>query len=363
MLNLNITEYNENKKFIFKYDMNNLLPSMKKQEGTSWLKEIPSQCLQQKCQDLDTAIKLSFKSNTNKNGFPKFKSRKTDESGIRFPEFIIQNNKIVLPKMKLGIKITFYRELLGEARSLTIKKDKTGCYYASITVKIPDVEIVKEIKSVVGIDLGLKDFAMTSDSEVIENPKFGRRYEKQTNKLQRSHSKKKKDSKNREKARIKLARKHKSITNKRRNFLHQKAAAITKNNDLIVIEDLNVKGMLKNHHLAKSISDVSWGSFTIILKWHCEKRGKHLVRVDRWFPSSKLCSCCHNKDTDLKLSDRIYNCKECGLTIDRDLNAAFNIRDEGIRIFSNTVGATEIYACGDMNMIASSAQETIRSQV
>ncbi len=362
MLNLNMIEYKDNKKFIFAYDMNNLLPIMKRSVDTAWLKGIPSQCLQQKCQDLDTALKSTFKSTTNRKGFPKFKSRKTDESGIRFPKFTLQDNKIFLPKMESGIKIKFHRQILGECGSMTIIKDKTGCYYASILVKVPDVEKVKIIKSTVGIDLGINTFAMTSDSQVIDNPKFGRRYENQVKKLHRYHSKKKNGSKNKEKSRLKLARKYKSITNKRKNFLHQTASSITKENDLIAIEDLNVKGLLRNHHLSKSISDVSWGSFTSILEWHCIKRGNHLVKVGRWFPSSKLCSCCHNKDTDLKLSDRIYNCKECGLSIDRDLNAAFNIRDEGIRIL-NTVGTTEIYACGDMNMIASSAQETIRSQV
>ena len=346
MLSLNIATYERDKKFVFGYDMNNLLPALKKQPGTCWLSEIPSQCLQQKCQDLDTALKQSFKKNQNKKGFPKFKSRKFDESGIRFPNFKFEGNRIVLPKMKGGIKIKLHRPLLGKKEAITVSKDKIGRFFVSIIVKIDDqIKYVDEINNVIGIDLGLKSFAVTSDAEIIENPKFYRKAEKKLTKIQRSHSRKQKGSSNREKARVKLAKTHKIITNQRKDFCNQVASSIAKNNDLIAIEDLNVKGMMKNHNLAKSVADVSWGQFISALKWQAHKRGKYLVEINRWYPSSKTCSCCGGHKADLTLTDRVYVCPDCGFEIDRDLNAAINILQEGIRQH-NTVGTTEINACG-----------------
>ena len=167
MLSKNIESYNDTKNFIFKYNMNNMLPELKDSVDYNWLKEIPSQCLQQKCQDLDTALKSSFKSKTNRKGFPKFKSKKIDESGIRFPSFKFEGNRIVLPKMKSGIKIKLHRELLGKKGSLTLSKDKIGNYFVSILVEISDDYFSKpitEIKSAIGIDVGLKEFAITSDA-------------------------------------------------------------------------------------------------------------------------------------------------------------------------------------------------------
>lgn len=346
MLSLNIATYERDKKFVFGYDMNNLLPALKKQPGTCWLSEIPSQCLQQKCQDLDTALKQSFKKNQNKKGFPKFKSRKFDESGIRFPNFKFEGNRIVLPKMKGGIKIKLHRPLLGKKGAITVSKDKIGRFFVSILVKIDDqIKYVEEINNAIGIDLGLKSFAVTSDAEIIENPKFYRKAEKKLVKIQRSHSRKQKSSSNREKARVKLAKTHKIITNQRKDFCNQVASSIAKNNDLIAIEDLNVKGMMKNHNLAKSVADVSWGQFISALKWQAHKRGKYLVEINRWYPSSKTCSCCGGHKADLTLTDRVYVCPDCGFEIDRDLNAAINILQEGIRQH-NTVGTTEINACG-----------------
>ena len=346
MLSLNIATYERDKKFVFGYDMNNLLPELKKQPDTCWLLEIPSQCLQQKCQDLDTALKQSFKKNQNKKGFPKFKSRKFDESGIRFPNFKFEGNRIVLPKMKGGIKIKLHRPLLGKKGAITVSKDKIGRFFVSILVKIDDeIKYVEEINNAIGIDLGLKSFAVTSDAEIIENPKFYRKAEKKLTKIQRSHSRKQKGSSNREKVRVKLAKTHKIITNQRKDFCNQVASSIAKNNDLIAIEDLNVKGMMKNHNLAKSVADVSWGQFISALKWQAHKRGKYLVEINRWYPSSKTCSCCGGHKADLTLTDRVYVCPDCGFEIDRDLNAAINILQEGIRQH-NTVGTTEINACG-----------------
>ncbi len=350
MLAKNIEKYQLEQKFIFKFDMNNLLPDLKTVDDYSWLKEIPSQCLQQKCQDLDTALKSSFKSKTNKKGFPKFKSKKTDESGIRFPNFKFEGNRIILPKMKQGIKIKLHRELLGKKGAITLFKDKIGNFYVSILVELDDnfyPPLVTEINSGVGIDVGLKEFAITSDAEIISNPRFYRKAEKQLKKLQHKHSKKQNSSNNKNKARIKLAKKYKQVTNKRTDFIKKTANSIVKNNDLIVVETLNIQGMMKNHKLAKSIADVSWYQFQQELQWQCKKQGKWFTKINQWIPSSKMCNCCGHIKSDLTLSDRIYNCDNCGLSIDRDLNAAINIYKEGLNKL-NTVGTMEIHACGNM---------------
>lgn len=333
MLSLNIEHYKENKKFIFGYDMNNMLPKMKKQEEYSWLKNTPSQGLQQKCQDLDTALKSSFR-NDNRFGFPKFKSKKTDESGIRFNDFKIIDNKIYLPKIKKGIKIIIDRELLGKPGLITIIKDKCNCYYVSISVNVGDMfdkQIDKnEIKSAVGIDVGIKEFITTSNGEVIENPHFLKKQNKKLKKKQRELSKKNKNSKNREKAIYKVAKLHKKISNQRNDFIKQNASMIAKLYDFVSVENLNVKGMIKNHKLAQSIIDVSFSSFLQELEWQCKKRGKIFYKIDRFFPSSKTCHCCGNINSNLTLSDRIFKCPKCGIEIDRDLNAAINILTKGL---------------------------------
>mgnify|MGYP001240559887 CR=1 FL=1 len=364
MLSKNIETYESEKRFIFVYNMNNLLPELKKLPETSFLSEIPSQCLQQKCQDLDTALKQSFKKTQNKKGFPKFKAKKLDESGIRFPSFKFEGNRIVLPKMAGGIKIKLHRPLMGKKGAITVIRDKLGRFFVSILVKFDDVITpVTEITNAIGIDVGLKSFAITSDAEIIDNPKFYRAAEKKILKVQRSHSKKQKGSNNREKSRVKLAKIYKKVANQRKNFCNQVASSIVKNNDLIAIESLNVKGMIKNHKLAKSIADVSWGQFSEALKWQALKRGKHLVEINQWYPSSKTCSNCGYHKADLVLDDRLYVCPDCGFEIDRDLNAAFNILQEGLRQY-NTVGTTEIYACGvNEGQVCSSAQEACGSLV
>lgn len=364
MLALNIKTYDQEQKFVFGYDMNNLLPDLKKAPETEFLKEIPSQCLQQKCSDLDKALKQSSRKAKNKKGFPNFKSKKIDESGIRFPSFKFEGNRIILPKMVGGIKIKLHRPLLGKKGSLTLTKDKLGRYFISILVTIDESEPVTEINNSIGIDIGLKSFAVTSDSEVIDNPKFYKRSQNKLTKLQRQHSKKLKGSSNREKLRLRLAKQHKKVANQRKDFINQVTSSITKNNDLVAVEDLNVKGMVKNHKLSKSIHDVGWGMFLTTLEWQCFKRGKHFVKISRWFPSSKTCSSCGGYKDDLVLNDRVYVCPDCGFEIDRDLNAAFNILNEGLRLHQNTVGTTEINACGSMKKeVMTSAQEACGSLV
>ena len=324
MLNLNIKTYNETGKFVFYNEMANMLPKMKKTSDYIWLKETPSQGLQQKVQDLDTAIK----------GCPKFKSKKFDESGIRFHDFKIQGKKLYLPKIKSPIKIIIDRELLGKPGLITVKKDKIDNYYISITIDVGNTyDIIPDITNIIspiGIDIGVKTFAVTTDGELIENPKFLRKQEKKLAKTQRKHNKKIIGSNNREKSRYKLAKLHKKIANQRKDFIKQNAVMIAKLHDFVAVENLNVKGMIKNHKLAKSIIDVSFGSFISELQWQCKKRGKFFYKIDRWFPSSKTCCNCGNIKEDLTLNDRIYVCPKCNHTMDRDLNASINILIKGL---------------------------------
>lgn len=359
MLNKNIEQYKIDKKFIFKFAMNGLLPALKNDPERIWLREIPSQCLQQKCADLDQALTNKFKG----AGFPKFKSKNIDASGIRFPvQLKIENGKIHIPKMKDGIKIVIHREILGKLKSVTISKDKVGDFWASVLVEMPDSYIpekTKEIINTVGIDLGLKEFAVMSDGVIIKNPRYAKKAKKRLIRLQQKHSKKKKGSNNKNKSRILLAIQHRKVARQRKDFVTQTTCSIAKSNDLIVIEDLKVKNMVKNHKLASSISDVGWGMFRASLEWQCTKRGKHLEIISQWFPSSKTCSSCGNVKDVLLLSERIYKCDICNTEMDRDMNAALNIHNLGLSNFKqNTVGMTEIYACGDMNgRESSSAQE------
>lgn len=336
MLAKNIEKYASDKKFIFAYEMNYMLPVLKKSEDHIWLKECPSQVLQQKCQDLDEALKNKFK---HKRGFPKFKSKRTDRTGIRFPQGIeFSENKIILPKMKSGVKFVKHREFLGEPGAVTVYRDAVGDFFISVLVKVSDdftPDLTSDIQSSVGVDLGLKEFAVLSDGTMISNPRFKKNLKRKMTLAQREFSRKQKNingepqKKNREKSRIKLAKLHRKIANRRKNFVSQTAASITKKYDLITVESLNIKGMVKNHCLAGSITDAGWGMFISVLEWQCAKRGKHLHKIDRWFPSSKACNSCGSIKQTLTLADRVFKRDDCGHEMDRDLNAALNIDQLG----------------------------------
>ena len=336
-LNLIIKKYKAEGKFIFYNDLSKLLTELKKQPELEWLKLSESTTLQQKLRDLDKAIRQSTsKKYASKKGFPKFKSRKTDESGIRIVGDIkiLDDKHIKLPKINQPIKVKFHRSLLGKLTSATIIKDRVGNWYVSFVVQVDDdfVELHKdEIKTAVGIDLGCKTFAVCSNGTTYDNPKFLRKSEKKLKKLQKKHSKKQKNSRNREKSRRRLAKQHKKVANQRKNFINQTASSIAKKNDLVVCEDLNVSGILKNHKLAKTISDCGLGAFLNELKWQCKKRGKIFHQVDRWYPSSKTCNGCGYIKKDLTLNEREWICPQCGSVIDRDYNASLNILQQGLK--------------------------------
>ena len=364
MLDMNKSKYEKEKKFAFYIEMNNLLPDLKKQPETSWLKEVPSQVLQQKCQDLSGAMGKSFK--RKQTGFPNFKSKKLDQSGIRFPQgWSISENRINLPKLK-AIKFKQHREIQGDMTSCSITKDRCGDWWVSILTAyeaVTDKAINPSLS--IGIDVGLKEFAVTSDGEIFENPRHLRKSEKRLIKYQRSLSRKEKGSNNKERSRVVLARLHRKVSFQRNDFINKFVSSITKMNDVVCVEDLNIAGMKKNHKLAKSISDVGWGYMYMKLQQKLTEQGKLLLKIDQFAPSSKSCSCCGTKQ-DMPLNVRTYKCNTCGLELDRDFNAALNIRNWAMRMrfdIASTVGTTGSYACGDMIPSEESAHEATESLV
>jgi putative transposase len=319
-------EYKDNNTKTFKKHWEAKLPDLKLY--LPWLKEANSQSLQHELKHLEDAYKRFFK---KLGGFPKFKS-KYDKQSFHVPQnFKIKNGLLTIPKIK-NISLIISKDLSEfDLRSMTISKTKTGKYFASILyddgIEVPEKkEINKE--SALGIDLGIKDFCILSNETKINNPKFLERSQKRLRRLQQSFSRKIKDSSNRSKAKQLVALLHEKISNQRSDFLHKTSSLICKSQEVntVCVEDLNVKGMMKNHKLAKSISSVSWSEFVRQLAYKSEWNGKNLLKCNRFDPSSKVCNECGLIKEDLKLSDRSWICP-CGASIDRDFNASKNIRD------------------------------------
>lgn len=304
------------KKHLNYYDCASRLTELKK--GNEWLKDANSQSLQQTLKDLDTAYNRFFK---KQSGFPNFKSRRNNQS-FRIPQFFkISGNRIYLPKFKEGIKAIIHREVKGNIRHATISKTRTEEYFVSITT---DLEVIKErvCNNQIGLDLGIKDFVVTSNGEKHDLPIRG------GNKLEFLHkqlSKKVGEGKNRNKIRLRLAKKYEKIENKKQDFQHKLSDKICRENELIAIEDLNIKGMVKNHCLAKSVSGQSWHSFIVKLEYKAKRYGGRIERTNRFYPSSKTCNNCGYINEYLRLKDRKWKCRDCNSELDRDINASKNI--------------------------------------
>lgn len=316
-----------------------------KDENLPWLRERNTKVLKQAIRQMLDAYKNFFK---HHKGFPKFKC-KHDRQSAKFPIGAIskkntfETRHITLTKTLKNLKLRcsdlqFKRlqKYKDSIRSATLSKTKGGNYYLSILVECEDSELKKfeHTGKQVGIDLGVKDFVITSDGEVFENKHFLKKEERLLKRRQRQLSKKTKGSNNRNKARIRLAKVYEKITNKRLDYIHCVTNSLLRDFDVIFMEDLNVQGMLKNHHLAKAIQEVGFGQFKQILMQKAENNGKQVVLVDRFYASSKTCSKCGYKKKDLTLKDRYWTCPVCGEHHDRDINAAVNILKEGQRMLS-----------------------------
>lgn len=350
-LEINKKRLDKNKRVLSYNKMSTLLTCFK--QKNQWLYQAPKSVLQNTLKDLAEAFKEFF---SKKRGFPKFKSVKFSEqsSKISFTnnnievfekpieytstgKFKKQNTKIKIPELK-KVRIAYSRQLEGKILSATIRITSEGSYFVSVTCKDVETQVYYKMHEEVGADLGIKEFATLSNGEKIANPKYYRTYEKKLKKAQRKLSKRKKGGKNRKRQQKKVARLHAKIANTREDFLHKLTIKLTFNYDVVCLEDLKVSNMIKNHKLAKSIADASWSRFRELLKYKMLWHDKKLIIIDTFFASSQICSFCNNKNEKVKdLSVRNWNCDFCNKTHDRDVNAAINILNEGLKQLKVTV--------------------------
>lgn len=346
MLALKQKEYEENKKALGLKELSKyLLGTLRKDEQYPWLKEQNTQVMQQSIRQMLTAYNNFFKQH---KGFPKFKSKKDKQSAL-FPigaiskrnTFETRHITLTTPLKNLRFRcsdlyFTRLQKYKKGIRSATLSKTKSGNFFLSILVEMDDTELKKfeHTNKQVGIDLGVKDFVITSDGEVFENRHFFTNQERKIKKLQRQLSKKKKGSNNRNKQRIRLAKAYEKLTNQKDYYIHCVVNSLLTDNDVVFMEDLNVSGMLRNHHLAKAIQEIGFYHFKELLANKALVNDKKVVFVDRFYPSSKTCHHCGYVNKDLKLKDREWTCPQCGEHHDRDINAAVNILREGQRIIT-----------------------------
>lgn len=342
-LSLCIETYKATGKGLGQTALNAFLPKLKKQEETKWLAECYSQVLQATTLNLTTAYKNFF---DKKARYPRFKSKK-DRQSIQYPQSVtVINGNLKFPGRVGIVKAKIHRPIEGTIKTVTVSMAPSGSYYASVLMELegdnpPQVLNLGEVEGsnvkVAGIDLGLKEFAIVNDGKKTSkypNPKHLAKHERNLKRKQQKLAKKKKGSNSRNKAKKLVARVHERVSNVRQDYLHKLSRKLVDDNQVIVVENLNVKGMVQNHKLAKAISDVGWGMFVNFLRYKLGKEGKVLVEIDRWFPSSKLCSNCHYQVDEMPLEVRTWTCPSCGTHHDRDGNAAINIRAEGIRMLS-----------------------------
>ena len=339
-LNKSIETYKETGKGLSRAALNAFLPILKKAEDTIWLGDCYSQVLQATTLNLTTAYKNFF---DKRAGFPKFKSKHGKQS-IQYPQNVkIVNGNVKLPGNIGIVKAKIHRPIEGKIKTVAISKTPSGKYFASILTEVERVSTplntsenptISEGK-IYGVDLGLKHFAVVTDGDKVskyDNPKHLAKHEKNLKRKQKKLARKQKGSKSRNRYRKVVAKVYERVSNSRQDFLHKLSYKLVSDSQAVIVENLHVLGMVRNHNLAKSISDAGWGTFTNFLAYKLERKGGKLVEIDRWFPSSKLCSNCFYQIGDMPLDVREWTCPHCGIHHDRDGNAAINIRAEGIRI-------------------------------
>ena len=345
-LDVKKTAYNETGKSIATNDLIKMIPTWKRDPETSWLTQADSMALQQSIRDLDRAYMNFFRRvrEGGKPGFPKFKSRRHARQSYRTNGGkVLDCNHIALPKLG-NVRAKVSRSLQGRFMSVTVSIDAAGRYFATFFCTDVPSKDAPATNQEVGIDLGVKTLATLSDGTKIENLRHLKKYERKLAREQHRLSRRKgarngeKQSRRYLKQRKRVAKIHANIADARTDALHKITTMLADENQVLCMENLNVKGMMRNHHLAKAVSDASFGEFARLLEYKCAERGRTLVRVDRFYPSSKTCSVCRHRLDALPLSVRSWDCPACGAHHDRDVNAARNMLTEGKRILSNTEG-------------------------
>lgn len=341
-LNVRNVEYKTNKVNMSYYDTANELSVLKTNDEFTFLNEVNSQSLQWSLRFLDIAFRNFFRGQTK---FPNFKKKSNNQS-FKVPvnsTFKLKNNKIIIPKFKEGINFRgkLVLDNLVKFNSVNVSKTPSGKYYATLQGEF-NYNPIEQNDNQIGIDLGIKEFLIKDNGIKIDNPKYLKKSLKKLKYEQKQLSKKNKGSNNRNKQRILVSLIHEKITNKRMDFLHKLSQKIINENQVICLENLAVKNMIKNHKLAQSISDVSWSKFIEMLKYKSEWNNRQLVQIDRFYPSSKSCSECHYINDNLTLKDREWTCPSCGTNHDRDINAAKNILKQGINILSGSGTESDI---------------------
>lgn len=354
MLNLNIKHYTEKKKFTFGTDMAMLVSDLRKEH--EWLKEVPAQSLQQKCIDLDRALKSVWRSQF---GFPKFKSKHRSQGSFRIPQHIkFTDTHVSIPKVG-KVKWRYHRPVDGQPKSMTVSRDGKH-WMVSVLCEIPDIPPIVNIdkSKTIGIDLGISDFAILNNGTKIGSPTFLKKKLQKLKRIQRRLRNKKRGSNNYNKHSNRIARVHQRIRYQRLDFLHQTSRQLVNKYDVICVESLKIRDLLEKRQLSRSIADQGWSIFVEQLAYKTKLEGKHLTKIDTYLPSTKTCSSCGTQ-RNMKLSDRVYicennTCPDYLKTKDRDINAAMNIHfwglmaTTGISFFDkNTSGTGGINACGD----------------
>lgn len=354
-----IHSYEVTGKSLSRFTLNRYRTILRKDPNYEWMKEINAQALGMELNNLESAYSRFFK---EKKGFPKFKSKHHDKPSFTAEQGTeIKGNRIKLIKFKEGIKFKpDKRQIEGTIKQATVTRTTTGKYFISLLVDtglpFPELPPVDKSKTI-GVDLGITHFATLSDGTKIDNPKYLRKDETRLKKAQRRASKKQKGSNNRRKANKRVATIHERIRNRRIDFLHKLTSKLISENQTIAIEDLNVEGMLKNHNLAKAISDASWFEFKRQLTYKAKWNARNILTINRFEPSTKLCNKCLYKNGGLTLKDRVWTCPRCNSKHDRDINAAMNIRDIAFKEKQIRIASPNLKLAENDTLVHSEKQE------